>query len=71
MDCTASMQNWIDRAKETLIEIIDKVVKECEEDDNLSVRMTFVGYRDINDHNIFEILPFTDDIAKVKAFISK
>ena len=71
MDCTGSMQKWIDRAKETLIEIVDKVVKECEEDVDLTVRISFVGYRDIGDTDIFEILPFTNDITKVKTFIGQ
>jgi len=70
MDCTSSMQSWIDRAKETLIQIIDKVVKDCEEDGQLKVRISFVGYRDIKDKNRFTILPFTDDIQSVKAFIN-
>lgn len=62
MDCTSSMQVWIDRAKETLIEIVDKVVKECQEDGDLTVRISFVGYRDINDKDRFSVLPFTADV---------
>jgi len=62
MDCTSSMQSWINRAKETLIQIVEKVVKDCEEDGKLSVRISFIGYRDIKDKNRFSILPFTDDI---------
>jgi len=29
LDCTCSMASWIKNAKETLIEIINKVVEEC------------------------------------------
>lgn len=49
MDCTSSMHSWIQKAKETIKEIIDKVIKECEEDGSLKCRVSFVGYRDIGD----------------------
>jgi len=49
MDCTSSMSSWIAKAKETLNEIIDKVVEECKQEGNLKVRVCFVGYRDIKD----------------------
>jgi len=50
MDCTSSMSSWITKAKETLNEIIDKVIEECKEEGNLKVRVCFVGYRDISDN---------------------
>jgi len=53
-----------------LNEIIDKVVEECKEEGNLKVRVCFVGYRDIKDHQRFTIKEFTDDIASVREFIN-
>ena len=70
MDCTSSMSNWIVKAKETLVQIINKVVEECNSEGNLKVRVSFIGYRDIND-NRFSVLPFTEDVDAVKAFIQK
>jgi hypothetical protein len=37
----------------------------------LKVRATFIGYRDFGDQKRFEIQPFTEDIQKVREFISK
>lgn len=71
LDLTASMGSWIKRAKETLIEIIETVEKECKEDGDVKIRVCFVGYRDIGDSRRFSMLPFTDDIQEVKAFISR
>ena len=47
MDCTSSMSSWIVKAKETLVEIINKVVEECKDEGNLKVRVSFIGYRDV------------------------
>ena len=49
LDCTSSMGSWISRAKKTIHDIIDKSIKECEEDGSLKCRVSFVGYRDIKD----------------------
>jgi len=62
MDCTSSMSNWIRKAKETLITIIDKIIQECKEEGNLAVRVSFVGYRDIKDTHRFRVMEFTDNI---------
>ena len=35
LDCTSSMGPWIEKAKRTLNEIIDKTIKECEDDGEL------------------------------------
>jgi hypothetical protein len=68
MDCTSSMQVWIERSKDTLKEIINNVKKYNPE---LEVRVCFVGYRDIKDDVRFAVHDFTDNIDDVKAFISK
>lgn len=67
MDCTGSMASWIERSKNTLKEIIDNVKND---NPDLDVRVCFVGYRDIQDGNRFSIHEFTDDLDKVKKFIS-
>jgi len=69
MDCTSSMSSWITKAKETLNDIIDKVVEECKEEGNLKVRVSFIGYRDIGDTRRFSIKPFSDNIDEIKQFI--
>ncbi len=67
MDCTGSMASWIERSKNTLKEIIDTVKSGNE---GLEVRVCFVGYRDIRDNPRFSIQEFSDDLEKVKKFIS-
>ena len=49
IDATASMQEWIDMAKETLLEIVEGVVKENKEKGNIKVKIFVVGYRDYDD----------------------
>jgi hypothetical protein len=68
LDCTSSMASWIERAKDTLKTIIDAVVGANE---GLKVRVSFVGYRDFCDDVRFEVLDFTEDVQKVRDFISK
>jgi hypothetical protein len=68
MDCTSSMQIWIERSKDTLKEIINNV-KTYNPD--LEVRVCFVGYRDIKDDVRFTVHDFTNNIDDVKTFISK
>ena len=70
LDCTSSMASWIEKAKKTIHEIIDKTVKECEEDGSLQCRVSFIGYRDIKDQRRFEVMPFNSNIDQVKDFIS-
>ena len=67
-DCTGSMDAWIERARQTLQEIISNVVSST---NGLRVRVCFIGYRDHSDAERFEICPFTEDLTQVKEFISK
>ena len=62
------MSSWIQRAKATLQQIVEDVVESAE--CNLRVRVCFVGYRDHGDQERFTIHEFTEDIHKLKAFIS-
>ena len=68
LDCTGSMGPWIQRSKDTLKTIIDSVKAGHP---GLEVRVSFVGYRDIEHRVRFEILDFDSDLEKVKSFISK
>ena len=52
LDCTGSMGSWIQRSKDTLKQIIQQVKKENE---SLTVRVCFIGYRDVQDKPRFEI----------------
>lgn len=63
------MGSWIAKAKETINEIIDKVVEECKEDGQLKCRVSFVGYRDIKDNRRFEVMAFNENIDEVRSFI--
>jgi len=58
------MKPWINRAKETLTEIIDSVVAESKDEGEnpLIVRVCFIGFRDHKDDERFSISPFTEDI---------
>ena len=68
LDCTASMGSWIERSKATLKTIIGNVKAQNE---GLTVRASFVGYRDITDRDRFDIKDFTEDLDAVKDFISR
>ena len=52
LDCTGSMGSWIQRSKDTLKQIIQQVKKENE---SPTVRVCFIGYRDVQDKPRFEI----------------
>ena len=67
-DCTGSMAEWIERAKQTLNQIIENTIKSC--DGKLRVRVCFVGYRDVEDTDRFSIIGFDNKVDKVKKFIS-
>lgn len=62
------MGSWIQRSKDTLNEIIDNVKAVNPE---LKIRVSFVGYRDIQDHERFSIYNFTENIDEIKTFIAK
>ena len=68
LDCTSSMSSWIERAKTTLKDILKNVVDSCS--GNLKVKVCFIGYRDHCDSVRFTIHDFTEDIEKMKKFIS-
>lgn len=67
-DVTGSMQSWIDRAKDTLKQIIQNVQDSCAD---LKVKVCFVGYRDHGDQDQYEVHDFTDNLDQIKSFIAK
>ena len=67
LDCTGSMGSWIQRSKDTLKEIIHSVKKENEA---LTVRVCFIGYRDVQDKPRFEIFQFSEDLDAAVKFIT-
>lgn len=68
MDCTGSMQSWINATKNELFNIIDTIRTEYP---FIDIRVSFVGYRDFCDKNLPQVLhQFTDDIEGVQKYIS-
>lgn len=69
MDCTGSMQSWIDATKNELFNIINAIKEEFT---SILIRVGFVGYRDFCDKNLPPVLyPFSEDIESVKKYISQ
>jgi glycosylphosphatidylinositol transamidase (GPIT) subunit GPI8 len=60
------MQNWIDEAKNKVISISNEIRSKFT---TSKLRMSFVGYRDINDVKRFEQFAFTSDIDDLQKFI--
>ena len=69
LDCTVSMKNQIEGAKEKIVEIQHLIVNGLGHGGN--IRFSVVGYRDYNDSKHFEILPMTEDVNTVESFLSK
>ena len=73
MDCTGSMASWIVRAKETLQQIIETIEQECAEGEDgnpITVRIAFVGYRDIKTREgRFVVKSFTESVDDMKKYI--
>jgi hypothetical protein len=44
---------------------------ECKDEGNISIKVSFIGYRDILDKNRLRVMPFNDDIDEVKEFINE
>ena len=61
------MGSWIQRSKDTLKQIIQQVK---EENKSLTVRVCFIGYRDVQDKPRFEIFKFSEDLDGAVKFIA-
>lgn len=63
MDVTGSMQQWIDAARDTVIESFSTLQSE---NSSALFRLACVCYRDFGDEVPFVIAPFTEDISSVQ-----
>ena len=66
LDCTASMEEWIESCKQKLILIISNFRKEFKQ--TQKIRVAFVGYRDFGhvfDQAHFKIIDYTEDLNSV------
>lgn len=67
MDCTGSMQSWIDAARKYIRDITHGILARLKEDfggDGV-VRVGFVAYRDYGDAERFAVTPLTPDVDTV------
>eukprot|EP00050_Salpingoeca_kvevrii_P003795 m.233734 g.233734 ORF g.233734 m.233734 type:complete len:3673 (+) comp10882_c0_seq5:3-11021(+) len=73
LDCTYSMDNWIEAAKSHCHGIIEHVQKEVQRRFNTEakVQLGFVAFRDFSDgDDLFDAMPLTDDIDAIRAKIA-
>ncbi|CAM9131295.1 unnamed protein product [Ectocarpus fasciculatus] len=70
MDCTGSMQYWIDQARRRLRDIIDQARKDVA---NICLRVAFVGYRDFGDRVQYESFDFhkEEELPELLAKLNK
>lgn len=78
VDCTASMDPWIEATRAKLVEILAEVERQLQGKANVRVRVAFVGYRDFDGvaterewKRQYEIEPLTDDVELVRAFVGR
>lgn len=74
MDCTSSMQSWIEATKSKLVAIMQDLRRQFESQIQglaLEVRVAFVGYRDFCDKEQFVVKDFTDNIEEMVQFIGQ
>jgi hypothetical protein len=57
MDCTASMEPWIQQAKTKIVDVTNRIQSE---NPSAEVVVAFVGYRDYGDEERSIVLPFQD-----------
>ncbi|CAE7491738.1 vwkA [Symbiodinium microadriaticum] len=69
IDCTGSMDEQIAHAKETVASIQRDIYRLLGAGG--SVRLAVVGFRDYNDQDRVEVLPFTKDVQEVEKFLAK
>ena len=70
LDCTGSMEPYLENAQENIVKIIDSVKATCSEKTN--IRIAFVGYKDFGikfEYKHFKIIDFTSDIVMAKWLI--
>ena len=66
MDCTGSMEPWIEESANSLGKVIQTVKSNCRFDADISA--AYVGYRDfgdIGDDEHFDLMDYTTDLEKI------
>lgn len=63
LDCTASMQPWIDAAKDKIVDTLDSIHQRYP---NYKISAAFIGYRDFHDERQFIRLDFTENIQQLQ-----
>jgi len=67
IDCTGSMGSYIESVKNSIRQIVDRVVStNCD----MKLRLAIVGYRDIRDTSRFEIMDFSPSVNDFKTFLA-
>ena len=69
MDITGSMTSYIEEAKKNIIDIINRIVKDCP---GIDINLGFIGYRDIEEEVIGDVvdIEFTKNHTELKDKIS-
>lgn len=63
LDCTASMQPWIDAAKDKIVDTLGSIQQRYP---NYKISAGFIGYRDFHDERQFIRLDFTTKIRRLQ-----
>jgi len=66
LDCTGSMSTYIQMSKDKIQDIMANVKESYPKSE---IRVAIVAYRDIEDKNRHEMLPFTESSEKAKTFL--
>jgi len=66
MDCTGSMEPWLDVTRQKISAVVAEIQKTFHDTD---LRLAFVGYRDFDDKPQFEILNFQMNIDTFEQFV--
>ncbi len=63
LDCTASMQPWIDAARDKIVDTLGSIHQRYPE---YQIWGAFIGYRDFHDKEQFIRIPFTKNIERLR-----
>ena len=63
LDCTASMQPWIDAAKDKIVETLSNIQRRYTDSE---ISAAFIGYRDFDDDEQFIKINFTKNIEELR-----
>jgi hypothetical protein len=67
MDCTQSMQHWIEAAKNRILDTLSGI---CQMYPEFEVQVAFLGYRDFKDTERFIRMNFTKDHIRIQDLLS-